>query len=48
MNKFNKMPDIRFTQAGGKAHLIPMLSKTGLNSRRNLSAGCAKSKLPSG
>jgi hypothetical protein len=35
-------------QVGGKAHLIPILSKTGLDSRRNLRAGGAKSKLPSG
>jgi hypothetical protein len=47
MQKFNKMPDLRFAQVGGKAHLIPQLSKTSFDPRRNLRADCGKSKLPS-
>src|SRR5208283_2757 len=45
MQKFNKMPDIRFAQVAGKAHLIPQSSKAGLDSRRNLRADCAKSQI---
>jgi hypothetical protein len=34
--KIAKMPDVRFAQIAGKAHLIPQLSNAGLDSRHKL------------
>jgi hypothetical protein len=43
--KIAKMPDVRFAQIAGKAHLIPQLSNAGLDSRCNLRADCAQSQI---